>query len=963
MPDETDPPATTSLPTQDDPMAPENPLQTDGQPSAPFRSPLVVGQRWREYQIGDQIESDAGWCYHAVNVGMLEDVEIRVFHRNEQTEMRMQTWAELRSLDQPGLIKGIDSYEENGYRFEISRPAPHTTLHEWAVCRQASLDEVQVLVQQLSDVLITLHDRGVVHLNLRPDTIFVLSEEGGLHVAIGGLEHATTYNQPGLIPVPVDPYYAPPEAAGLAKHSPGAGLRAWDWWSLGRIAQELVLGKHILSIVTNRDVSRSTPELRARAEALLLERDPQAPRAGAVELMPPMSQRLTDLFRGLLTSSRSGRWGTDEVLRWLKQQPVKDRYQLGRNEELFGWKDRSFTIEEAAEYFAREENWIDGISNLFDKDDPRTLIAFVGERPEYSRVRARIDELHKFLQIPNWKDLPAEASQAAIASAAWLLLGGEDAKLTLYGQRVDVACIKGLFARGGVAEGVSLVKALTVLPFIQMIEKADPDAARLLSILAGTMSGEAVTKAQNAGWLSLEKPADFARLLLLAMEPEAKLLELRAGLRQRFAHSREEQIQQLLTQPNLSHLELVLLASTAAQPERYAFVTHQEWNRECYEALKLRGTRLAASLFWLRLGRAQRAGYILFGSWKIGLGIWIGVGLAAGFATGARLPLWILGSVAGGVALRFATGRGLNFLFRRKVRTARPWTFFTPLSRCEQEAIAALEGESVSPTAAAISGELAALQADVARLVLNPAPPPLPRPGLALPAWLGTMAGWSFIVLLIVAGHWTSHRAVSLEVDPNAAAAIAIEKAMTAAPASEKLTPDDYFYGDPSKLPQRWNVAKPSVAPAIPVARVKPASSDEVAAALIDGQRLLLPYQQNSVDALIAVPVGSSDGSGLMLYDGRNRRVIARQVLQPTQLPADRSWFEVDKLKVFYVGALPHPLPPPPKPALDPQKPVDTSDLPEREVRRGAYQAAPQAAEQKATNAQPLSDALDTMNP
>jgi len=126
---------------------------------------------------------------------------------------------------------------------------------------------------------------------------------------------------------------------------------------------------------------------------------------------------------------------------------------------------------------------------------------------------------------------------------------------------------------------------------------------------------------------------------------------------------------------------------------------------------------------------------------------------------------------------------------------------------------------------------------------------------------------------------------------------------------------------------------------------------------------LLLPYQQNSVDALIAVPVGSSDGSGLMLYDGRNRRVIARQVLQPTQLPADRSWFEVDKLKVFYVGALPHPLPPPPKPALDPQKPVDTSDLPEREVRRGAYQAAPQAAEQKATNAQPLSDALDTMNP
>jgi len=963
MPDETDPPALTPLSAQDDPIAPEIPLQADGQPSAPFRSPLVVGQRWREYQIGDQIESDAGWCYHAVNVGMLEDVEIQVLPRNEQTEMRVQAWAELRSLEQPGLIKGIDSYEDNGYRFEISRSAPRTTLREWAVCRQASLDDVQTLVQQLSDVLITLHDRGVVHLNLRPDTIYILSEEAGLHVTVGGLGHATTYNQPGLIPVPVDPYYAPPEAAGLAKHSPGAGLRAWDWWSLGRIVQELVLGKHILNIVTNRDVSRPTPELRSRAEALLLERDPRAPRAGAVELMPPMSQRLTDLFRGLLTSSRSGRWGTDEILRWLKQQPVKDRYQLGRNEELFGWKDRSFTIEEAADFFSHEENWIDGISNLFDKDDSLTLISFVGDRPEYSRVRARIDELHKFMQIPNWKNLPAEAIQAAIASAAWLLLGGEDAKLTLYGQRVDVACIKGLFARGGVAEGVFLVKALTARPYIQMIEKADPDAARLLSTLAGTMSGEAVTKAQMDGWLSLEKPADFARLLLLAMEPEAKLLELRAGLRQRFAHSREEQIQQLLTQPNLSHPELVLLASTAAQPERYAFVTHQEWNRECYEALKLRGTRLATSLFWLRLRPALKAGYILFGSWKIVLGIWIGVGLAAGFATGALLPLWILGAVAGGAALRYATGRGLNFLLRRKMAGAQPWNFRTAPGRCLQEATAALEGESVSPTAAAISRELATLQADVAKLILNPAPPPLPRPGLVLPAWFGAMAGWSLIFLLVVAGHWNLRRGVALEFDEKAAAALAIEKAMMAAPASEKLSPDEYFYGDPRKLPRRWNVAKPSEAPAISVARVKPASSDEVAEALIDGQRLLLPYQQNSVDALIAVPVGGGDGSGLMLYDGRNRRVIAREVLQPAQRPADKSWFEVDKLKVFYAGAPPPPPPPPPKLAVDPQKPIDTSDLPEREVRRGAYQAAPPAAEQKATNAQPLSDALDTMNP
>jgi len=242
-------------------------------------------------------------------------------------------------------------------------------------------------------------------------------------------------------------------------------------------------------------------------------------------------------------------------------------------------------------------------------------------------------------------------------------------------------------------------------------------------------------------------------------------------------------------------------------------------------------------------------------------------------------------------------------------------------------------------------------------------PPPLPQPGLVLPAWMGPLAGWAFVALLLIAGHWKPHGGTVPELDPKSAAALAIENAMKAAPADAKLTPEEYFYGDPSKPPARWNIAKPVSAPAVPIARVKPATPDDVATALIEGQRLLLPYQQKSVDALIAVPVNGSNGSGLILYDGRNRRVIGRELLLPAQLPAKKSWFEVDKLKIFYAGEPPPPPPPPPKPVVDPQKPVDTADLPEREVRRGPYQDAAHGAEQKATNAQPLSDALDRMNP
>ena len=960
MPDESDPPETAPFSTHDDSSA-------SGQPSSFLRTPLVVGQRWREFQIGDQIESDNGWCYHAVNVGMLEDVEVRIFPANEQAAIRSQAWRELQSLEMPGLHKGIDAFEEGGFRYEISQALPKTTLREWASCRQASLDDVQVLVQQISDVLIAIHDRGMVHLNLRPDTIFILSEEAGLHVMIGGLEHVTTYNQPGLIPVPVDPFFAPPEAAGLAKHSPGAALRAWDWWSLGRIMQGLILGRHVLSLVFNRDVSRPTPELRARAETHLLERDPQAPRAGAVELMPPMNQRLTDLLRGLLTSSRSGRWGTDEVIRWLRQQPVKDRYRLGRNEELFAWKDRVFTIEEAAEFFSREENWADGETNLFDKDDAMTLVSFVGERPEYSQLRERIDELRKFLQIPAWKDLPAKVRQTAITSAAWLLLGGEDGKLMLYGHRVDAPCIKGLFARGLVADGVAMVKALTALPFVQMIEQADPDAARLLSTLAGMVSGETVAKAVTEGWLNLENPADYASLLLLAMDPERKLLDLCAGLKEKFACSRQKQIEHLLKQPKRTRVELVLLAFTAARPERYGYVTHGDWNHERFEALKARGARLVGGLFWLRLGQAQKTGYILHGPWKIVLGIWIGVAVVAGWPSGfARLPLWVIGAVVGGVSLRLAAEKWLTFLIRKKNPLAAPWESSPKDSRCLQEARIALAGEDLALTAVAISGELDAILANVAQLDLKPAPAPLARPGFILPVWIGTFAGWAMLMTLLIAGHWNHFKAKPEAIpEPSTTAAMAIEKAMTAAPADVTPTAEERFFSDSKKPLERWSVAKPATAPVVPLAKVKSAGSDEVAAALIDGQRLLLAYQQSSIDAIIAVPVGGTGAKspGLMLYDGRNRRVIGHQVLLPSQLPVEKSWFEVNKLKVFYVGA-PSPAPPlPPKPAMDPYVPVDTADSPEREVRRGAYQNIPVVAEQKTTNAQPLSEALDTMTP
>ncbi|MFT3780824.1 MAG: hypothetical protein QM790_02340 [Nibricoccus sp.] len=936
----------------------------DGAVPQVLRSPLTNGQRWKQYQIGDPIETSVGWCYQAVNAGTLEDVHIRVLPYAGPGDVRAQAWDELQSLDHRSMVRGIEAIIEGEFRFEISTPPPATKLHEWAAARQATLEDIHTLVQQIGDVLTALHDRGLVHLNLRPDIIYLPSEGAGLHVMIGGLERVTIYNQGDLVSVPVDPLYAPPEAAGLTKHSPGAGLRGWDWWSLGRILQELVLGRHVLGLVMNREVSRLSPDVRARAEALLLERDPKAPRAGAVELMPSMSQRLTDLMRGLLTSSRDGRWGADEIQRWLKQQPVKDRYQLGRNEQLFAWKDRMFTISEAAEYFSFEDHWSEGVTNLFAEDDPTTLVYFVGDRPEYKQVRERINELHKFVQIPNWKDLSREACQTAVAAAAWLLLGGEDARLALFGHRIDASCIKGLFARSGVAEGVAVVKAITALPYIQMIEQNDPDAARLLSSLASILNGDSVTKALSQGWLELSNPADYARLVLLAMESDRKLLDLRTGLQERFACTRDANIQALFVQPKLTRPDLVVLASTAAQPERYGYVTHDEWKRERLEELRQRHATVAKALFWTRLGVALRLGYVLFGPWYLVLGIWLAASVAAGWPFGRlHLPLWLVGGLAALGVLRIGATLWIRLVVKKHDAAAAPWGFLSPIARCSQEARRVM-GSDAAPHGHSLGNELARIRQEVAALAIKPAPAPFPGPGFVAPGWVGTGLTWSLFLAGLCFGYFRPTSVVEVPVvDPKAAVAKAIENAMAPSAQEEKPTPEEMFYDDPNAPRVPWKVSKPASAQSAAITRLKPATSDEVALALVEGQRLLLPYQRSTIDSVIAVPLGNTPGSGLMLYDGRNRRVIAKSVVMPSQMPTEKSWFEIDRLKIFYAGQPPPPPAPPPKPVVDPQKPLDTSDMPEREIRRGAYQEPSPSAQQKASNAQPLSDALDTMTP
>ena len=874
-------------------------------------SPIASGQRWHAYQIGDAIRCDDGWAFHAVNVGALEDVCIYVRPIDDGRAARAEAWAKLQNGKYPGLIQVFEAVEEDGFRFETTQVPPVATLREWANTHQASLDDVESLVRQLAATIQAVHSVGVVHCNLNPDTIHLVAGDAGLKVLIGGLDRVTLYEQPGLVPLPVNPLYAPPEAAGLTKHRAGPGLRAWDWWSMGRIMQELVLGQPVLGLVLGRDVSKITPELHARAEALLLERDAAGPKAGAIEKMPPMSDDLASLLRGLLSSSRDGRWGWREVQAWLKREAVPDRYELTRNDRLFLWKDQSFTVPEVAAFFSAEANWAAGVEQLFDVKNPASFIAFVTREPELVGVQELLDSLRDFMQLPAWREYPVEVVRTVIAAASWLQIGEERQPLLLRGKRVDAALLRALLKAEPLAEGLALVRAMIAPPFVQLITSRDPATARLLSVVSAHVT-EVMAAAEKKEWLHAGDQPAIARLLSCAMEGEVDLARQREELKKRFARIRDPQLETIFKAPKSKHRELMLLAFAAGDPERTGFVTHLDWSRERYMILRERGERLAAKLFWLQLEQLLKTGPLVFFRWPWVIGIWGGLAALVGLL---GPPPWgvVMGLALAGMLLGLRVGlcasQRANVL-RYSHDKHEPWTLRSRADRCGREAMAALPGD-VLRTPAQVSAELAVINREIIGLPLEPAPEAVATPPGVLLGRLGSASGWLLVMGVLGWTGW-SHLPASVPTSVETEQADSgVPGVSTPAAADDKkpkivLTAEERFFSDPRSVYAPWNFEEPLNAPSLPVRGYAKPTAEQVATALIDGQKLLAPFAPQTAHGVIAIPVPTSTEPGIMLYDVKRRMLVERRIFKLEQLPVDeRSWHELNRRKVLYLGEPP----------------------------------------------------------
>lgn len=895
--------------------------------AAPFLTPEGVeagpGQRWNRFTLEAEL-AGARHCYLAEDVGRMEKVLVAARLISGGVEWRRRAWAQLSALEHPKVVRGIDVIEEDGWRYEIMVAPSPVTLREWIAAHSPGFEDVESLVRQLSATLSALHSEGLVHLNLRPETIHIVEDGGALDFVLGGLQEATLYNQPELISIDVDPFYAPPEAAGLSRHPPGDRLCAWDWWSLGRVVQELMLGRHVLGVLLNRDVSKETPELRTRAEMLLLEREPPEVRAGAVETMnvEPAAQLL---LRGLLTGSCDARWRGDAVQRWLRHENVVEHYDLPRTARLWMCNGRGFTLKEAAEFFTQSANWATGEEMLLRADQPGTLASFLKDTPGYREDWDRLQAVCGLAESPAWAEVPPAGRRTIATAVAWLALAcasGTRSAFRVRGHTMDTTGLLNLLKDPGGAESVAVLRGLLHPPVIEYIEALDAAAARMLKSVAAR-GGAALKLVLENGWLDDSDHAGFLRLFTLSMERVAALQERVALLQATYATSRYPELARMLASRSPTPMENIVLAFTGEIAAQCGFVTHAEFRSERYHVLRTDADAIATALRWVRLHQLLRYGRL----WGASLPVFAGV---TGALTVVTAVLGRSISLTVAVALPLVLSRvwlwsRVRTVLRLRDPQAAPWDWRDGLPRAAEESRRVLAETQASP--AELAHKMQALRFGMAEFTAESRrAPPTPDPHwwdvggvFVVSSLVALVALWQAIDRshFVPARPAADDRPVAAEATPapvfshvehpdrsRTSDVVADPEGLLATGQYEVV--DDGF-GRRLRGPLvKWDLHSPPEVARLQIEARAPALPEQAAFALVSAEVSLRPYLRNSVNALIAIRVPTTRGVGLLVFNGRERKLFSREVFLVQGSLEERTWYELEGRRVFYFG---NPLP------------------------------------------------------
>ncbi len=236
-------------------------------------------------------------------------------------------------------------YDEGSERyFEIQEYAGFGTLKELAVSipdanRAAA---VKLIIGQIIEGLKVLHDNRILHLDLKPSNILIRSKTPTCLIlsdfGIASLLESDVSSR--MTGIKGTPLYSAPETFGGVVHKNS------DYWSLGMMMMEILTGAHPLE---GRDAKTIMYGLTTRG----------------MDIPAGIPVEFKILLAGLLTREAHGRWGYDEVKRWMNGERDISIY-APKYAKAYKFHNREYhSLEKlAAAFMETEECWEDAKLHL-----------------------------------------------------------------------------------------------------------------------------------------------------------------------------------------------------------------------------------------------------------------------------------------------------------------------------------------------------------------------------------------------------------------------------------------------------------------------------------------------------------------------------------------------------------------------------------------------------------------------
>lgn len=190
------------------------------------------------------------------------------------------------------VVRLIARGVSDGIHYEILEYCPAGSLRRLMQAGPLRRDELRLTVAELAEALAALHGIDVIHRDLKPENILIRRREPldlvltdfGVAALLDATQHFTTMARSLR-------YGAPETLAGVVD-------RAADWWSLGMILVELLVGRHPFAGLSDAVV----------AHRLV---------TAGIDLSEVDDPDWRTLCAGLLLRDPRRRWGAAEIRRWL----------------------------------------------------------------------------------------------------------------------------------------------------------------------------------------------------------------------------------------------------------------------------------------------------------------------------------------------------------------------------------------------------------------------------------------------------------------------------------------------------------------------------------------------------------------------------------------------------------------------------------------------------------------------